>query len=915
MKVFAQQHPRNPLAAFLWLLLIHQVLTLTPAWSQVLETFADSNLTTHPTWYGDTSRYRVVVPDLHLQLQAPAVTGQAWLGTESRAVHNGRWEMRFQLRFNPSSSNQLDWYLMATDSHPHLSGKSYVLRIGGIDDNLTFYFKSGNSLVRIGSLAPSWLNRDVNPMAIRIERYLNGIWYFWADSSQTATTVPRWTWLGDLRDSTLKTSRFTGFQSQYTSTRSTLFSWFYYLVQGQPVPDSLRPAILSWDIDQHQTVQLLWSESMDTSALNGAILTWVEKSQPAGPIRWIGDTMMTLGLGSDFPYEHPQTLRVQGLRDQAGNVCDTDLTVYRPLLQHGRLVLTEIMSDPEPPVWPPPWGLPAEEYIEIYNPGPVPVQLKGYRLRDLTTTTFLPPYLLNKGKTLVLVSRSSEETWHAWYRLQGSLDTPRILGCDPWPNLNNDGDRLSLETPDGLVLDTVRYNLNYWKTLQQKQGGWALTKANPRCPCADSLNWIPSPQPRGGDPLGPLDTTHWDCSPGGTQAWVDTQVDPNGRLILRFGTAVHGHQGTRVSVGLNGLTNELTLSTAIGQISQTDWVLPLPVHLMPEPGKTIHVQTKGWLACNGDTIPDQEMQTGIGIPAISGDVIITEIYPRPKQDTWPWIEVCNRSNQVLDPSRTWIVRTNLNGEAMDGNPVGQPLDAWLPGMCYVLTRNPDMLRIEGLHTCDWAVKVPTLFRFNLPPLPSGGGFVELQNPNGLRLDRIAYHDSSFHPLVENPQGLSLERPWNTSPYTQGNHPKTAWWTTSKTLRAGPGCYPNRSSDTSQWGSTMFVGRMPSLYKLTTSTNAFEPSIDQRLRIGLQGPAKALVSIDVTDWTGKSLESICQNTLADSLSSWYWDGGRTSDANQSGIRGYLERHRILRLYWEEASGQRGWDLLEIYKRNP
>ena len=59
----------------------------TPAWSQVLETFADSNITTHPTWFGDTSKFRVLAPGPYLQLQAPAVSGQAWLGTESRAVH------------------------------------------------------------------------------------------------------------------------------------------------------------------------------------------------------------------------------------------------------------------------------------------------------------------------------------------------------------------------------------------------------------------------------------------------------------------------------------------------------------------------------------------------------------------------------------------------------------------------------------------------------------------------------------------------------------------------------------------------------------------------------------------------------------------------------------------------------------
>lgn len=887
----------------------------SPAWSQVLETFADSNITVQPTWFGDTSKFRVLVPGPYLQLQAPAVSGQAWLGTESRAVHNGRWEIRLQLRFNPSSSNQMDWYLMATDSLPHLSGRSYFLRIGGSDDNLTFYYKSGNSLFRIGSLASGWLNRDSNPMAVRIERYLNGVWFFWADSSQTATSVPRWEWLGDLRDSNLSISRFTGVHSQYTSTRSTLFSWFYYQIQGQPVPDSLRPRILSWDLHGDGTMRLRWSESMDSSQTNGAAYSWVEGGREAGPLNWIGDTLISFNLWDDFPHEILQTLRIRGPRDLAGNPGDTDLVIYQPVLQHSRLVLTEIMSDPDPPVWPPPQGLPAEEYVEIYNPGSVPVQLQGLRLRDQTTTTLLPPHTLSPHETLVLVPRSSLETWRTWEALQDTPSKITFLGLEPWPNLNNDGDRVLLENPDAIVLDTLQYNLSYWKTLQQKQGGWSLTKINPRCPCADTLQWIPSLNRRGGDPGAPVDTTARECTPAGSLRIEDAQIDPNGWLLLRFGTAVHRHPGTKVALGWDGMVTELVPEPRWERTSQTLWKLPLPQHLRPRPGQICLVQCQGWLACNGDTLPDQEIRTGVGIPATKGDVLITEIYPRPLLDTWPWVEVCNRSLQVLDASRVWVVRTDLNGQTLDGNPVGQPLDAWLPGMCYVLTRNSRMMQTESLPSCEASPSESRMLRHDLPPLPGSGAFVALQDPLGQTLDRISYHDSCFHPLVLRPQGISLERPWGTQPHTLQNHPHTVWWTTPQSLRAGPGCYPNRRLDTSQHRAGQALGRPPSLYKLTVNSHELDASLEGKIRIGLQGPASAMVSIDVTDWTGKSLDRICQNMLADSLCFWYWSGILPKSPPRNGNLEASYRHPILRLYWEDTDGRKGWDLVEMYSRRP
>ncbi len=910
------QPPTPPLYPWVVLLLVLGGLLSpgkSPAWSQVLETFADSNITTHPTWFGDTSKFKVLAPGPYLQLQAPAVSGQAWLGTESRAVHNGRWEIRLQLRFNPSSSNQMDWYLMATDSQPQLTGRSYLLRIGGSDDNLTFYYKSGNSLFRIGSLAPGWLNRDSNPMAVRIERYLNGVWYFWADSSPTATSAPRWQWLGDLRDSTLSISRFTGIHSQYTSTRSTLFSWYYFQIQGQPIPDSLRPRILSWDLQGNHTIRLLWNESMDSSQTNGATFTWVEGGREAGPLHWIGDTLISFNLWADFPHETPQNLRINGLRDLFGNPGDTDFVIYHPVLQHGRLVITEIMSDPDPPVWPPPEGLPPVEYVELYNPGPVPIQLKGFRLRDQTTSILLPSHNLYPNETVVLVPRASLETWHTWEALQGNHYKSTYVGLEPWPNLNNDGDRILLESHDTLVLDTFQFDLTFWKTPQQKQGGWSLAKINPRCPCADTLQWTPSIHPRGGDPGAPMDTTNKACAPAGSLVVEDAQIDPNGWLVLRFGTAVHCHPGTRVTLVLDGLSTDLVPDPRSDRLSQSRWALPLPLHLRPHPGQTCLVQCKGWLACNGDTLPDHEIQTGIGIPAKRGDVLITEVYPRPRVDAWPWIEVCNRSGKVLDASRVWVIRTDLNGQTLDGNPVGQPLDVWLPGMCYVLTRNPRMIQTEGLKTCESNQHASRMFRNDLPPLPGGGAFVELQDPTGQRLDRISYHDSSYHPLVQNPGGLSLERPWGNLPYTIQNHPHTVWWTTPTSLRAGPGCYPNRPLDTSQLRLGKIHGRRPSLYKLTVNTNEIEPSQDSRIRIGIQGPGSAMVSIDITDWTGKSLERICQNMLADSLCFWYWHGNLPKNAPILGVADPSNRYQILRLYWEDEFGRRGWDLVELYKR--
>ena len=897
-----------------WVLLLAFQLALKPTGAQVIETFADSNISSQPTWFGDTARFRVQLPGPYLQLQAPAVSGQAWLGTPSRAVHHGQWELRFELRFNPSSANQMDWYLMATDSLPYLSGQSYFLRIGGTDDNLTFYRKNGASLVRIGSLASGWLNRDLNPMAIRVERYLNGLWYFWADSSQTSLSAPRWQWLGDLRDSALTKSRFTGWQVQYSATRSTLFSWYLLKVQGLPVPDTMPPSVKTWSIIPPTKINLLWNESMDTSLLSSINLTWIDEGRTAVWRQWHGDTLLELDFGRPFPFEIYQNLRIEGIKDLAGNRCDTDLVLYQNDWQHGRLVFTEIMSDPDPPLRPPPQGLPTEEFVEIYNPGPTPLNLQGYRFSDLNTSVVLPPCAMPPRSVVVLVPKSALSAWEAWENYQAMGQNILWLGLDPWPSLNNDEDRLSLQSPNGVVLDTLRYSLPFWKTLPQKQGGWSLTKANALCRCADSLQWKPSTHFSGGDP-GSIPAIHDTvCRTSGLPVLVDAPLDGLGRLHLRFGAAVHPYSGTRVILVVNGDSVELPGPSNHHKLSQTVWSLEVPLHLIPQEGYVCYVLCSGWLTCNGDTIPEQRRSTGLGAPAQIGDLLITEVYPRPLKESWPWVELCNRSQKVLDASRVWIARTDPEGKVLDANPIGQSHDALQPEQCYVLSRSEQMLFNEGLQTCEPNEPLARNLRFDLPPLPITGAFVELQDPWGQRLDRIAYHDSCFHPLTPNRTGLSLERPPNAQPETRSGHPLTTWWTSTPDNRAGPGCFPNRRPTTPAWLPS-HPRRRPSLYRLRVSQQSFTPTLDGRIQIGLEGPSTALVTLDVTDWTGKSLFSICNQTLADSLTTWFWDGCQNRGTKQDLRSLYGNGHAILRLTWKDAEGRQGWDMQEIYLQRP
>ncbi|MFM7913085.1 MAG: hypothetical protein ACKO9W_12975, partial [Bacteroidota bacterium] len=114
-----------------------------------------------------------------------------------------------------------------------------------------------------------------------------------------------------------------------------------------------------------------------------------------------------------------------------------------------------------------------------------------------------------------------------------------------------------------------------------------------------------------------------------------------------------------------------------------------------------------------------------------------------------------------------------------------------PGQCLLLSRNKDFLRLEGLRLCrskniDSLRQDPVVL--SLPALPRTGAWLSLQDHQGRTLDRVAYHDSCYHPWTGNIEGKSLLRWPYDRPYTGQGLAPTRWISSSTQERASPGCF-------------------------------------------------------------------------------------------------------------------------------
>jgi len=885
--------------------------------AQFVDLFADSNFTQNPTWWGDTGVF-VVNAQRALQLNAPAVSGTACLMTRSRAMHQGLWEIKLNMDFNPSSVNLLEVYLTATDSQPAIRGQGYLLRLGGSLDNIEFYKYQQGTRTRIGSLAPGLLQRELNPISIKVQRFQGGLWYFWADSSATPAPLPSWQWLGTLTDHSITRSEYFGIAPIYTSTRSKLFSFRSFEVQGGPVPDTLPPRLLEWFFDNPRRMVWKFSEPMDTGTGTTGLQVLQPAELPAAAPSWISDTVLAVNYVTDYPGEHLYSLRITGLKDLSGLVVDTLVAAYRNIYRPGRLLLSEIMCDPDPPLQPQPRGLPASEFVEIYNPGSIPLRLKGCSLQDPGSKAWLPHAVLPPKQGALLVPEAWQASWENWSQSHSPSPGVPVWGLANWPTLNNESDFLRLAGPEEQSMDSLAYDLSWWPALPQKQGGWSLTRKKLACPCMDSINWQPSTHLLGGSPGWWSEADTGFCQPLSYPLLKQVLVETNGRLRLQFGTPVRPQALTRISWIKGQDTVPLQWPYTDTTLLQKEWTLdpefiPWPGG-GPEPGEAYSLASSGWLTCDGVSSGVTLHSMGVGQPVQNGEVLISEVYPRPLATDWPWVECCNISGKVLDRSRIWLMRTGPEGENLEGVPLGQAHEVWFPKQCLLCSRNPDFLQLEQLQPCNPSPdrSTPVL---SLPALPKTGAFLALQDATGQVLDRVSYQDSSFHPFLLTADGLSLRRSPESRAWTGSAHPQTLWISSTPGDRAQPGCYPDSSSSLASMPGGIYGVKRKSPCGLILSGAGIDPLQHQVLSVSLRSNSNLKVNLYVTDLMGRVVGVLANEEWAEPGRVWFWDGRSGQQAPWP--QGWIlpTGAYLIRLHWSDPQGLSGWDLAETFVHGP
>ncbi len=396
----------------------------------------------------------------------------------------------------------------------------------------------------------------------------------------------------------------------------------------------------------------------------------------------------------------------------------------RPDTAH--LLITEIFADPSPEV-----GLPLAEFLELYNAGEDPLDLKDYTISDPTTKARINAGNIAPHEYAILCSLSDT----LQYQKYG-----KVIGVSPWPSLNNDKDHIVLKSHTGRLIDSVDYSDNWYKDPIKKLGGWSLERIDLKAlNCNNFYNWAAARHVEGG-------------TPGKVNSIAETFSSSNDLLIDDIAVL----NDSTIKVHLNFYPDTLSLknakfpTTLLGNpkkilfdgISYRNFSLIYAQNL--KEATTYQISPSGIMSCNGLNLYQTISFTTPFTAPINYPVVINEILADP-------------SPVVGLPEIEFLELKNLSDTAVS-----------LKHMVYendksrvvfdkgLIAPNGFLIVCAAKDTLTYQLYGNTVGLKSFPSLNNDKSQLILKNNKGVEFNRVAYDISWYGDKEKQKGGYTLE---------------------------------------------------------------------------------------------------------------------------------------------------------------
>lgn len=730
---------------------------------QVSDNFSDGDLTANPTWQGDVAEYQVNAA-FELQLNAPDA-GTSLLYLPTAIADSAVWELYFHLDFDPSNSNRLRIYLQS-DSPDLLTGNGYYLLAGadGTGDAIQLIRQDAGTATVLGSTSAGSV--AISPMVrLRMTREVGGLWKLSADLAGGQNLTPQF----EVTDATYGAgNHFFGFYCLYTATRKDKF--FFDDINIAPLlPDTTPPVLLSASPVSPTEVDVRFDENLDetTATEPGNYSLDHGIGQPSAAfLDGVDKTLVHLSLASALQNLTTYTLTVNQLADLQGNIAASQSASFSYVevaeAVEYDVLINEIMADPTPPV-----ALPAVEYIELFNRSDKVLDLVGFGFSSGSAPQIFPSYQLLPGGYLIVCDDSKVDSLAAF---------GNVLGLGTFPALTNDGDDLTITDADGNVIHQVSYRIDWYGDAQKEEGGWSLELISPLTPCRGSANWRASENLLGGTPGQPnsvLNPTPDLTTPLLTQVFASA-ADPT---EVQFIFDERLDPATATNPANYGISGGLSVVSA-SFLPPFSFVVVAQLSGPLQPSIFYEVTVQNVADCSGNVLSGTStLSFALPEPIEANDLIINEILFNPYSGGSDFVEIYNRSTKVLNLGDLVIGNLEVGVDTTTADVASDRLI--LPGEYAVFTESPSDL--QSRYTVQDA---NALIANDLPSFNDDAGNVTIYRAGqtgAVIIDAFDYSEDFHHPLLDEQEGVSLERlhPGGTTqdPANWHSAAKSAGWAT------------------------------------------------------------------------------------------------------------------------------------------
>jgi hypothetical protein len=505
------------------------------------------------------------------------------------------------------------------------------------------------------------------------------------------------------------------------------------------------------------------------------------------------------------------------------------------------VVIDEIMADPSPQV-----GLPNNEWVELKNTTASPINLQNWRIGDATGQSGpMPNFILQPDSFVIICTGSAVAAMSAF---------GATISVTSFPSLDNDGDQLFVRSANGRTIHAVAYTSSWYQNELKKEGGWTIEMIDTKSPCTGITNWKASINATGGTPAkkNSVDALNNDATAPQLKRAYTTD---NTTIVLVFDEPVDSLIGATIANYTidGGLT--LITSTVLAPLFNT---VQLTTSTALAANTVYTITASNIRDCKGNSIGSaNKARVGLPADAAAGEWIINEILFNPRSNAFDYVEFYNNSNKIFDASKLYIANRNSSGVISSIKAMSTVPFYVFPGDYMVETEDASSLALQYL------VRNPdnVLVISSPPSFSDDEGTVVALNFQGNIIDEVKYKDDWHFKLIDNDEGVSIER-----------------------------IDPNRpSQDAANWTSAAFTAGygtptyQNSQYKRIQSINAnieitpkvFSPDNDGRddiatVQYRVSDPGY-VANVTIFDPSGRPVRNLVRNGTLGLEGYWNWDG--------------------------------------------